>query len=390
MAGLAIAVIVVAGVGFALSWANKKSKERARTWQVTAERLGLSFRHGPHSGRPIHARHLMSQMYGQHDGQDVYVGVRTYTTGSGKNRTTHYRTFVDVVFDVPLARGVQIARADGVSKFFGDLFGQRDIQIGDEAFDRDFRVKGLEPEQLVGLLSSERLRAVLSRQIGSFSPNVNDDRVRFEAVGIHVDASALQPVLPAAVEAYREVLSAWRSLPATVQEAQVEPAWRAVATRADLDYQARGMTALGRCRAGDVRASVRLGQKGWVTRVAIAFDPPLGTGLRLTHEGVMSGLGKLFGAQDVRLDDAPFDRAFVVKAEDEAKVHRVLVADARARLVSLREVADEVGATDDHVAVEVHRIVDDGALLARLIADARAAADAMVAFRRPAPTAPFR
>ena len=166
--------------------------------------------------------------------------------------------------------------------------------------------------------------------------------------------------------------------------------WEGTASRCKLTYQARGMVAHGRFGAIHVTGRTGVAKKGWRTRIEVAFDPPLGTGLQLKREGVLSGVGKLFGAQDVQLNDPAFDRLFVVKAKDVDKAHKVLVSDARGRMVSLCEVVDEVEVTDDRIAVELPGLIDDSSLLTRIVTDAREAGQAMISFRTPERQAPFR
>jgi len=375
---------------------GRRSKQE-KQWQQTARDLGLSFSPGPQSGRPIHSSHLMPQLYGQHDGQDVYVGVRTYTTGSGSDQQTHYYTFVDVVFEPALKRGLCAVGAGGVSKFFGTLFGQRDIQVGDEAFDRDFRIDGFEPAQISQLLGQPRLIALLSRSIGEFKPDLNDGRVRFEAGGVLVESAALKPVLGPAVQLFREVLQSWLELPPSAEERAVESAWTSAAGEHELTYQSRGMRMIGRNGPVTLRAEVMIGDgtpwvrdAGWRTTITAFFDPPLGAGLALSREGITAKLGKLFGSQDVQLDDDAFDKEFIVKANDPAQVKTILSADARASLLVLGSRGSSLEVDDTQVKIVLAEIVSGRNELTTLIQHVRDAATAMVAHRQPKAHGPYR
>jgi hypothetical protein len=387
--GVVIPLIVVIAV-VAVAWAMNSSKKRKEQWKQAAPALGLSFAPGPESDRPIHSAHYVPQMYGQYDGQDVYVGIRYYTTGSGKNRTTHYYTFVDVLFEPGLKRGLAVARADGVSKFFGDLFGQRDIQIGNEVFDRDFRVKGNDPEQVKALLGRSRVLELMQLRIGSFTPNVDDRRVRFEASGIHVDAETLRPLLEPAVTLHRELIASWEELPATAEEARVAPTWKSVADKSYLQYASRGMMMHGRREPVDVRAEVVLDDSSWSTQVEVRFDPPLGVGLGISRQGVLATLGKLFGARDIKVGDRLFDDRFVIKGKDPRRVKEILVDDARRRLLMLDKRSDKLTVTDKRVMVTVKSIVEDPKTLWWLVDTTIGAASEMLGHRRPPSAGPFR
>ena len=60
------------------------------------------------------------------------------------------------------------------------------------------------------------------------------------------------------------------------------------------------------------------------TRFIVTYPKGLGLGLQLTQEGFFSGISKLFGAQDIEVGDASFDKAVVVKGRKGR--HRDIVA----------------------------------------------------------------
>ena len=374
--------IIIHGLG-----SHKRAEQR---WRICASALGSSFNPGPHSHRYIHARRYLPEMYGQYDGQDIYVGVRTYTTGSGKNRQTHYYTYIDVVFDVALKRGLRARRADGVSKFFGDVFGQRDIQVGHEAFDRDFRIDGHDPAQIAGLLRDNEVIGHLQGNYGPFRIEVDDYRVRIEASGTHTEASVLGPLLGPAVGLYRAVLRTWSALPPSVEEARVGETWQRVSERLGLTYRARGMVAQGHTDQVGVRAEVTILEKSWATVVSATFDPPLGVGLELSREGLLSSFGKMLGGQDIELGDPAFDRHFIVKGRDPDRVKLILEPDARAILLALDQSGGNLEVSDRAVTMTVPLIVSDQDPLLQLISQVTEAGNKMVAYRRPTGVGPYR
>jgi hypothetical protein len=384
-----LGIVLLAGFVGVAAYAIKNSGRTKDQWTACAAELGLDFAPGPHSHRPVHARRHLPEMFGQHDGQDIYVGVRTYTTGSGKNSQTHYFTYVDVVFDPQLKRGVNARRADAVSKLFGDVFGQRDIQLGSPELDRELRIDGLDPEQVRGLFGVGGIAARLLARHDPFVPHVTDGHVRLEARGVLARPEQVRPAIAPAVALYRAVLAAWRALPPSVEEARLEPTWRRVAERLGLAYEPRGMRACGRSGEVGARFELVIHDRGWATELAATFDPPLGVGFRIAREGVLAGIGKLFGAQDIKLGDAAFDAAFVVKGKDEQRVREILVDDARAGLLELAR-AGELIVDDGTVLLRLPRIVDDELELRELLGKLTTTANQMVKHRRIAPVGPYR
>lgn len=67
------------------------------------------------------------------------------------------------------------------------------------------------------------------------------------------------------------------------------------------------------------------------TRFRVTF-PPLGLGLRLTREGMMSNVTKFFGAQDIQVGDPGFDHAILVKGQSEHATRDFLTPSRRMRI----------------------------------------------------------
>jgi hypothetical protein len=71
------------------------------------------------------------------------------------------------------------------------------------------------------------------------------------------------------------------------------------------------------------------------TRVAARAEAPFGMTLRIFEEGLLSGLGKMLGMQDVVVGHGPFDQRFVVKASDEDLARAWLVRSVTSPLCEL-------------------------------------------------------
>jgi hypothetical protein len=62
------------------------------------------------------------------------------------------------------------------------------------------------------------------------------------------------------------------------------------------------------------------------TRMRAPFVNPVGFRFQVYRKSIFSGLGKLFGMQDVEVGDAPFDEEFIVQATDEPLICRLLAS----------------------------------------------------------------
>src|SRR6478672_8710443 len=69
------------------------------------------------------------------------------------------------------------------------------------------------------------------------------------------------------------------------------------------------------------------------TRMRAPFVNRDGFRFTITRAGILSHLAEMLGFQDVRIGDAAFDEAFVIKTSDEPRVRTFLAdADLRAKL----------------------------------------------------------
>jgi hypothetical protein len=73
------------------------------------------------------------------------------------------------------------------------------------------------------------------------------------------------------------------------------------------------------------------------TRLRAPFRDREGFRCKVSRTGVFSFLGKWLGLQDVQVGDEAFDRAFVVKANDERKVQALLASAELRRLLAAQK-----------------------------------------------------
>ena len=72
------------------------------------------------------------------------------------------------------------------------------------------------------------------------------------------------------------------------------------------------------------------------TRMRAPYVNPGGFRFTIYRKGVFSDLGKKLGMQDIEVGDEPFDRDFIIKGNDEARV-RELLSDQKIRELIARQ-----------------------------------------------------
>ncbi|MDJ0923086.1 MAG: hypothetical protein QNJ77_00880 [Acidimicrobiia bacterium] len=164
-----IIVLLVALIAY-LAW--KSHQRTIETWRSVAADLGLAASGGGGMSRPT--------LNGTIQGHPVTID--TYVVRSGNSSTTYTRYRVGYPrfgFDLTLKR-------EGAFSAITKLFGQQDVEIGDELFDDAFLVKTSDPGRLKKLLTPS-VRTGLLRLLASYgSAVVHQDHIiatrgRFES-----------------------------------------------------------------------------------------------------------------------------------------------------------------------------------------------------------------
>jgi hypothetical protein len=129
------------------------------------------------------------------------ITLDTYTVSTGKSSTTYTRMrapFVD-------SDGFRFTvYRKGIFSDIGKWFGMQDLEIGDEAFDRDFILKSNQESKLKELLGSSKIQELIRQQpqihfavkgdegyFGSSFPGGVDELV-FQVVGVIKDVERLK------------------------------------------------------------------------------------------------------------------------------------------------------------------------------------------------------
>lgn len=109
-------------------------------------------------------------------------------------------------------------------------------------------------------------------------------------------------------------------------------AWTAHAADLGLDLSDGGSFGhpemMGRYRGHLVSLGIRVYGSGkhkqTYTRASATLPRETPAGLAVSNEGFFSGVGKLFGAQDIQVGDPMVDEAFVIKGQDEGGVSALM------------------------------------------------------------------
>jgi hypothetical protein len=129
------------------------------------------------------------------------ITLDTYTVSDGETSTVYTR--MRAPFVNPEGFRFAVYR-EGIFSDLGKWLGMRDIEIGDEAFDRDFVLKSNQESKLQQLLGSTKIRELISQQPqihfavrddeGFFSSSFPEgvDELYFQVVGVVKDVERLK------------------------------------------------------------------------------------------------------------------------------------------------------------------------------------------------------
>lgn len=153
--GVLIVVVVVGGV---VVWAVRREIKATRNLAALAARLGLKFRpskeNEPGVGNTVEG-----------DFQGRPARFWTYATGSGKSRTEWVAVSVRLAGDSRLT--VQL-KPQGFGTKLAELFGAREIQVGETRFDDEWFIRTNAPATCrTALLPELRERLMTVRQAGA-------------------------------------------------------------------------------------------------------------------------------------------------------------------------------------------------------------------------------
>ena len=146
--GVAVVIVVLV-----MRYRRKKARERTQIMQAAAAQLGWTFSaEAPWNYIPGldrftlfgqgHHKQIKNMMYGEASGVKAAVFDYIYTTGSGKNSSTHYQTVV-YLEPVNLILPHFSLRPEGLMTKVLSAFGYQDIDFGQRPeFSRQYLLRG--------------------------------------------------------------------------------------------------------------------------------------------------------------------------------------------------------------------------------------------------------
>jgi len=155
------AVLIVGLIVFAI----RMDKKRTEQWRMIAGDMNFEFAEkspGPPEGFGFkiftrgHSKRRKNILSGEAQGLSVMMCDYRYTTGSGKNASTHTQTICiirDPDIDLP---GIFVRREHGFLDKIGQMFGGQDIDFEDDpAFSKAFVLQGEEEERIRQVFTPE-------------------------------------------------------------------------------------------------------------------------------------------------------------------------------------------------------------------------------------------
>lgn len=113
------------------------------------------------------------------------------------------------------------------------------------------------------------------------------------------------------------------------------------------------------------------------TAIETHFHEPLGMGLDVRPEGVLSQVGKMFGVKDMQVGDQRFDNLFLVKGGDGRTVLEFLTPEVRQEVLELRKLGTSLVLNDHGVYQEYAGLLTDASKVRAVLAGQAALARAM-------------
>lgn len=108
---------------------------------------------------------------GSWHGMESEVFEYRYTTGSGKNRSTHYYSVASLV--LPSTLPAMTVSPETMFDKIGKFFGGQDVQFESEEFNQSFRVIGTDERAVHAVLHPQMMEWFLSRNPPSFQCGIN-------------------------------------------------------------------------------------------------------------------------------------------------------------------------------------------------------------------------
>lgn len=197
-------------IALVVFWTIKRTQKMREHLRQIAPRLGLRFLEGQElisaiqrsGGTPTGPVSFLVKslspwrMEGQRMG--TTVSIFPERRGGGKNSTTY--TIVRAELTEPASGTLHVYPEGAFERFSKNFLGAKDLQIGDERFDRAFMVNAVDPEAARAFLGPDR-REKLMRALTAGPIVMTDKFIQFEKAGLITDEQKLRAILETVVSA---------------------------------------------------------------------------------------------------------------------------------------------------------------------------------------------
>jgi hypothetical protein len=235
-------------------------------------------------------------------------------------------------FDPKLRLGLSIAADTALSRFIRWVSSNRDVEIGDPAFDKAFYVASREPDAARSLLNGAVATELVCARARHSNVTVNDEDLCVTEAGWVVAPATVASAFEVVGRSAAAILSSRRGL-VLPWEVELRERWASALSALGLSFDPVRLDARGVIDGMFVTVEVDDGQT-LATVVTVTAPASFARGLRVFRQE-QGALSRWFRGQDIVVGVPSFDDAFVVKGEDEAEVRAVLSGDAAFRLAQL-------------------------------------------------------
>lgn len=342
------------------------TRRRREAWARLANGLGLSM--------------VGDTIWGTLDGVRVRVWIRVVR----HNKSTSYYTVVEGQLDPRLDAGLSVYAQGLFGDILGGFLGQRDVEVGHAELDRLFVVRADEDARARWLLPPALCDAMVALKRSRHDFCLDDGGARTECNGISSDEAWLAWSLRSVAGLTRQLDDARRRTPPATPLLPHQQAWQRFARSAGLRGMDTPLCMWGRLDGASVGVyAVRTRPLEYRIEATVRFAEPLALGLAVRPESSWDSVRALFGAQDVSLGDAPFDRAYVVRATDLQRLGVVIDPEVRRVMVDLGQRVGPLHVDDEAVRLQSASLSHDPRQAPWLLETTKQLADRIRANARP-------
>ncbi len=339
-------------------WLGLKTRNAILRWRQAAHQLGLQIeKRGESIFRP---------MSGTYQGRQVKVAI-----GHRRNSESGYNyTYCETELNPQLRLLLKLDSNPGVANQLVDaMTGTRDNTIGDTEFDRRFRLLCDDDRVRQFLMQNLDDKQNLAQNLVSAGQYVEEIILKDELVYVEekqavLEFQGLKQMLEWTVYLAQRVEKSNQLLPLSDWERSLVQAWKSFAEKSSIFFDEKNLSLKGPYRGFEIQATLgRSERRTWLTEFKLDFGRNLMLGLHILQQNAIHEIVSLFGAQDLQIGEAAFDKTFVVKAKNVQAVQYLLKPDLCRQLLKLNSPAKTFKVDDEGIFLSAETLVCEECLL---------------------------